>query len=132
MKFEEHRSIVVLISLIFSVLVGVICWYLLEKINVVSSVEIATLLSLGLINTVFIYFLHGKGLLPPPVRKEVERGFAVGGFRIVAYARKKYNFFQPKIKLFNKNYRRKKYLTHLTLKLSVGRKYNRKKFRNHL
>jgi len=128
MNIEEQKPIIILISLILSVIIGVVFWFLLEKIHFLLSVEIASLISLVLISSVLTYFFHGKGLLPSPEKKVVK----TSSFELkpTPYTRKKFNCHFDQKNSQNKIRYQRKQVTCFSHKSFRQRAYTRKTFRS--
>lgn len=110
----------VLISLLVTIISGVVLWFILDRFASNLSIEISVFITSLLISAIIIYSLHGRGILPIPETEQLpiiaNSGKKINSF----YSRKKYlvftrtekkNLFKPQIikkKYSSFNYERKK------------------------
>ena len=91
MNIKDHKLEFASLYFLISVILGVSLWFLLDKLNISTSKEIAVLFSITSIVCLLTYLSHNKGLLPAP--KLVKSGSVIiDRFRESEYARKKYRF----------------------------------------
>ncbi|MBN1328545.1 MAG: hypothetical protein JXA54_03635 [Candidatus Heimdallarchaeota archaeon] len=127
MNIKEHKMEFSLIYILTCSIIGVIVWYVLDRVNYTNSIEISILISISLIIGFITYAAHEKGLLLDPISKSID--CFSNRYKEFTYYRKKVNLNDFKRKLVRKtnevniddNRIMAKYLPF---------KYNRKKFRH--
>ncbi len=116
-KFEY-----VLVSLIISIVLGVIVWFMLDSFGSIISIEISVFITTLFISAIITYSLHGRGILPIPESEYYQSEFS-SSKKQISYSRKKFVTYSStkEKKVFNQHSVKKKYFSS---------SYKRRRFRD--
>ncbi len=127
MNLKEHKMEFSIIYILISMIIGVILWFILEKLNYVNSKEVSILISMSLIIGLIIYATHGKGLLPDPAGLSLDN--LDGKFKSFTYSREKIKTKSFKRSLINHTSEENKSENKIPIKY-LPFNYTRKRYRN--